>query len=295
MTVFQSHIGEFAALGVSVCWTMSALFFEKAGYKIGSLSVNFIRLLLAIVFLGITSFISRGLFFPVDATGYQWFWLGLSGFVGFFLGDMLLFKSYMVIGSRTATLIMSLSPMLTAVIGWFFLDEILSTKNILAMTISIGGIIIAISNRKMKLSYPAKGILLAFGGAMGQAVGLILSKKGMGHYDPVAATQIRAIFGLFSFAILITAIGRWSKIGRDMKHTDAMKSVTVGAIFGPFVGVALGLFAIQQTKTGIASSLMALVPIFIILPSSIMFKEKIKPQQIIGAVVSIGGAVLFFL
>ena len=295
MTIFQSHIGEFAALGVSVCWTMSALFFEKAGYKIGSLSVNFIRLLLAIVFLGITSFISRGLFFPVDATGYQWFWLGLSGFVGFFLGDMLLFKSYMVIGSRTATLIMSLSPMLTAVIGWFFLDEILSTKNILAMTISIGGIIIAISNRKMKLSYPAKGILLAFGGAMGQAVGLILSKKGMGHYDPVAATQIRAIFGLFSFAILITAIGRWSKIGRDMKHTDAMKSVTVGAIFGPFVGVALGLFAIQQTKTGIASSLMALVPIFIILPSSIMFKEKIKPQQIIGAVVSIGGAVLFFL
>jgi len=295
MTVFQSHIGEFAALGVSVCWTMSALFFEKAGYKIGSLSVNFIRLLLAIVFLGITSLVSRGLFLPVDATGYQWFWLGISGFVGFFLGDMLLFKSYMVIGSRTATLIMSLSPMLTAVIGWFFLDEILSTKNILAMTISIGGIIIAISNRKMKLSYPTKGILLAFGGAMGQAVGLILSKKGMGHYDPVAATQIRAIFGLFSFGILITAIGRWSKIGRDMRHSDAMKSVTVGAIFGPFVGVALGLFAIQQTKTGIASSLMSLVPIFIILPSSIMFKEKIKPQQIIGAVVSIAGAVLFFL
>jgi drug/metabolite transporter (DMT)-like permease len=295
MTVFQSHIGEFAALGVSVCWTLSALFFEKAGYKIGSLSVNFIRLLLAIVFLGITSLVSRGLFFPVDATGYQWFWLGLSGFVGFFLGDMLLFKSYMVIGSRTATLIMSLSPMLTAIIGWFFLDEILSTKNILAMTISIGGIIIAISNRKMKLSYPAKGILLAFGGAMGQAIGLILSKKGMGHYDPVAATQIRAIFGLFSFGILITAIGRWSKIGRDMRHSDAMKSVTVGAIFGPFVGVALGLFAIQQTKTGIASSLMSLVPIFIILPSSIMFKEKIKPQQIIGAVVSIAGAILFFL
>jgi len=295
MTVFQSHIGEFAALGVSVCWTMSALFFEKAGYKIGSLSVNFIRLLLAIVFLGITSLVSRGLFFPVDATGYQWFWLGLSGFVGFFLGDMLLFKSYMVIGSRTATLIMSLSPMLTAIIGWFFLDEILSTKNILAMTISIGGIIIAISNRKMKLSYPAKGIMLAFGGAMGQAVGLILSKKGMGHYDPVAATQIRAIFGLFSFGILITAIGRWSKLGKDIRHTEAMKSVTVGAIFGPFVGVALGLFAIQQTKTGIASSLMSLVPIFIILPSSIMFKEKIKPQQIIGAVVSIAGAVLFFL
>jgi len=293
--MFQSHIGEFAGLGVSVCWTMSALFFEKAGHKIGSLSVNFIRLLFAIVFLGITTFFSRGLFFPTDATAYQWFWLGLSGFIGFFLGDMFLFQSYMVIGSRTAALIMSLAPMLTAVIGWFFLNETLSPKSIIAIVVSVSGIIIAISNRKMKLNIPFKGFLLAFGGSLGQAVGLILSKKGMGHYDPVAATQIRAVFGLVSFGVLITALGRWNKLGQAFTHTSALKSVTVGAFFGPFVGVALGLFAIQHTKTGIASTLMALVPIFIIVPSAIMFKEKIKPQQIIGAIITIGGATMFFL
>jgi len=293
--MFQSHIGEFAGLGVAVCWTMSALFFEKAGHKIGSLSVNFIRLLFAIGFLGITTFFTRGLFFPSDASSYQWYWLGLSGFIGFFLGDMLLFQSYMVIGSRTAALIMSLAPMLTAIIGWFFLDEILSAKNIIAIVISVTGIIIAISNKKMKLDIPLKGFLLAFGGAMGQAIGLILSKKGMGDYDPVAATQIRALFGLLSFGILITALRRWNKLGQAFTHTSAMKSVTVGAFFGPFVGVALGLFAIQQTKTGIASTLMGLVPIFIIVPSAIMFKEKIRPQQVIGAIISIAGASLFFL
>ncbi len=293
--MFQSHIGEFAGLGVAVCWTISALFFEKAGHKIGSLSVNFIRLLFAIGFLGITTLVSRGIFFPTDATGYQWLWLGLSGFIGFFLGDMLLFQSYMVIGSRTATLVMSLAPMLTAIIGWFFLDEILAPKSIIAIIVSLSGIIIAISNRKMRLNIPFKGFLLAFGGALGQAVGLILSKKGMGHYDPVSATQIRAIFGLISFGILITVLRRWPKIQQAFTHTSAMKSVTVGAIFGPFIGVALGLFAIQQTKTGIASTLMALVPVFIILPSSIMFKEKIKPQQVIGAVISIAGATMFFL
>jgi len=292
--MFQSHIGEFAGLGVAVCWTLSALFFEKAGHKIGSLSVNFIRLLFAILFLGITTYFTHGLFFPTDATPQQWFWLGLSGFVGFFLGDMLLFQSYMVIGSRTAALIMSLAPMLTAIIGWFFLDEILSAKNIIAIFVSVSGIILAISNRKMKLNIPLKGFLLAFGGAMGQAIGLILSKKGMGDYDPVAATQIRALFGLLSFGILITILGRWKKLGQAFTHTHAMKSVTVGAIFGPFIGVALGLFAIQQTKTGIASTLMGLVPIFIIVPSAIMFKEKIRPQQVIGAIISIVGATLFF-
>ena len=293
--MINSHIGEIAGLGVSVCWTMSALFFEKAGHKISSLSVNFIRLFFAIGFLGITTFFTRGIFFPTDATGYQWFWLGLSGFIGFFLGDLVLFKSYSIIGSRTAALMMSLAPMLTAVIGWVFLKETLELKDIAAIVISVSGIMIAISSRGMKLNYPVKGILLAFGGAVGQAVGLILSKKGIGHYDPVAATQIRAMFGLVSFAILITALRRWGKLRTDIKHTSALRSVTVGAIFGPFLGVALALFAIQQTNTGIAATLMALVPIFIIVPSAIMFKERIRPQQVLGAIVSIIGASLFFI
>jgi drug/metabolite transporter (DMT)-like permease len=293
--MFQSHIGEIAGLGVSICWTVSALTFEKAGHKIGSLSVNFIRLLMAIIFIGITTYFTRGIFFPTDATPYQWFWLGLSGFVGFFLGDMFLFKSYMVIGSRTAALIMSFAPMLTAIIGWFFLNEKLSGMNIAGILVSISGIVIAISNRRMKLNIPFKGFLLAFGGASGQAVGLILSKKGMGHYDPIAATQIRALFGILSFAILITVLRRWKKVGNSFTHTSSMKFLAVGSMFGPFIGVALSLFAIQQTKTGIASTLMALVPVFIILPSAIMFKEKITPQQVIGAAISIFGASLFFM
>lgn len=293
--MFQSHIGEIAGLGVSICWTVSALTFEKAGHKIGSLSVNFIRLLMAIIFIGITTYFTRGIFFPTDATPYQWFWLGLSGFVGFFLGDMFLFKSYMVIGSRTAALIMSFAPMLTAIIGWFFLNEKLSGMNIAGILVSISGIVIAISNSRMKLNIPFKGFLLAFGGASGQAVGLILSKKGMGHYDPIAATQIRALFGILSFAILITVLRRWKKVDNSFTHTSSMKFLAVGSMFGPFIGVALSLFAIQQTKTGIASTLMALVPVFIILPSAIMFKEKITPQQVIGAAISIFGASLFFM
>ena len=161
--------------------------------------------------------------------------------------------------------------------------------------VTVSGIVIAIANKKMRLNIPFKGFLLAFGGALGQAGGLILSKKGMGDYDPIAATQIRAIFGLISFVILITYLGRWGKVKEASKHNSGMKSVLVGSFFGPFIGVALSLFAIQQTKTGIASTLMALVPILIIWPSAIMFNEKIKPQHIIGALISIIGASLFFL
>lgn len=294
--MLNTHSGEYAALGVSACWTVSALFFEKAGVKMGSsLSVNIVRLFLAIIFLGITTLFTRGMFFPSDASADNWFWLAISGVVGFYLGDLCLFKSYSVIGSRTAALIMSLAPMLTAIIGWFFLKEQLSFQSILAIVVCISGIIMAIANRKMKLNIPLKGFLLAFGGALGQAVGLILSKKGMSDYDPIAATQIRAIFGFLSFAVMITAMGRWGKIKQAMADKAGMTSVTIGTIFGPFIGVSLSLFAIQHTQTGIASTLMALVPVLIIWPSAVMFKEKIKIQQVIGAIISIAGVSLFFL
>ncbi|HUI32191.1 MAG TPA: DMT family transporter [Dysgonamonadaceae bacterium] len=292
---FQSHIGEIASLLVAVCWTLSALFFEKAGRKVGSLSVNIIRIFLAIIFLGITLLFTRGTFFPMDATSYNWFWLGLSGVVGFFIGDLLLFQSYVVIGSRTSQLVMSLAPMLTAVIGWFFLSEILSFKSIVGIIVSVSGIIIAIASKKLKLNIPLKGFLYALGGALGQALGLILSKKGIGDYDPLAATQIRAIFGFFSFLILIIYMKRMKRVLFTLNDFQSMKAITIGTIFGPFIGVALSLFAIQHTQTGIASALMALTPIIIILPSAIMFKERVTTQQVIGAFISMAGAAIFFI
>ena len=293
--LFQSHIGEIVSLFTALCWTFSAIYFEKAGRRIGSLSVNIIRIFLGVIFLGMATYFTRGMFFPTDATAYNWFWLGLSGIVGFFLGDLFLFKSYTIIGSRTSQLVMSLAPMITAIIGWFFLHEIFSIKSILGIIVSVAGIMIAVAGKKLKQNVPIRGFLYALGGAMGQAVGLILSKKGMGNYDAIAATQIRAIVGFAAFAILVTVMKRWRRVLVTTTDKASMKATTIGAIFGPFIGVSLSLYAVQHTETGIASALMALTPIFIIVPSAIMFKEKITARQVTGAVISIIGATIFFL
>lgn len=293
--MLSSHIGEIAALLTAVCWMLSAIFFEKAGRKVGSLSVNIIRLLLAIVFLGITMLVQKRMFFPVDATFYQWFWLGLSGIVGFFVGDLFLFKSYTLIGSRTSQLVMSLAPMITAIIGWFFLNEILALKSIIGIVVSVSGLMIAVAGKGLKLNVPFRGFLYALGGAFGQAIGLILSKKGLEDYDPISATQIRAILGFICFAILITVLQRWNRVFKAVKNPESITPISIGSVFGPFVGVALSLYAVQHTDTGVAATLMALVPIFIIVPSAVMFKEKVTVRQVAGAVISILGASIFFL
>jgi len=293
------HIGEFSALGVAVCWTLSALFFEKAGSKIGSLAVNVIRLTMAVVLLGLAGWAARGYFFPSDATAYQWFWLSLSGFIGFFLGDLCLFHSYSIIGSRMAQLVMTLAPPITAFIGFLFLGEHLSFRQIMGISIAVFGILIAMLGKekgeKLNFNVPVKGFLFAFGGAAGQALGLIISKKGIGNYDAISATQIRAITGGISFFLLVTFLHRWGSIRHAVSDKSGVKFVLFGSIAGPVVGVTLSLFAIQHTEAGVAATLMGLVPIFIILPSAIMFKERITPFQILGAFISVAGCVLLFL
>lgn len=300
MDFIGRHIGEFAALLTACFWTVTSLAFESASIKAGSLVVNVIRLVLGFVFLSVFNIVYRGMIFPVDANSQNWFWLTLSGLIGFVFGDYFLFRSYIVIGSRFTMLIMTLVPPITALFSFIILGERLTLFHYLGMAITFFGISIAIFSRnedgeKITLKLAPKGILYAIGGAVGQALGLVLSKLGMKGYDPFAATQIRILAGITGFSVLITLIKRWRGVGTALKDVSVMKPVTLGAFFGPFLGVSFSLIAVKYTATGIASTIMALVPVFIILPSIILYREKITFAEIAGAIISVGGVALFFL
>jgi drug/metabolite transporter (DMT)-like permease len=298
--MLQSHFGEFAALLVAFFWSITALSFESASRKVGSLPVNIIRLVIGLVFLTVLNLIFRGLILPTDASMHNWIWLSVSGLIGFVLGDFFLFKSYTIIGSWFAMLIMTLAPPMAAIFGWILLDERLSLLSVAGIVVTMAGIVIAMfrrdkENRKMTVSKPLIGLLYAFGGALGQALGIVFSKYGMQQYNPFAATQIRIIVGIIGFIVLITVAGKWQPVRLALADRKALIPITIGSFFGPFLGVSFSLLAIQHTSTGVASTIMALVPIFIIPPSIWLFKHKVTVREIIGTIISLGGVALFFL
>ena len=53
--------------------------------------------------------------------------------------------------------------------------------------------------------------------------------------------------------------------------------------------------AVQYTGAGIASTLMALTPVFILFPYAFLYKQRIKLREILGVAVSMMGVALFFL
>jgi len=268
--------------------------------------VNLLRLCVGFLFLSLFTLIYRGFFFPTDASWEAWGYLFLSGLIGFVIGDLCLFQAFVLIGARISMLIMALAPPITALLGRIFLGEVLTLKNWAGMAVTLAGIALVVLRKAdrsagngrfnmIRLSYPVWGVVLGLLGAIGQSAGLILSKLGMQDYDAFAASQIRVLAGIIGFAVLFTVLGRWRDVLIGLSIRKPMLQLSLGAFFGPFLGVSFSLIAIKYTHTGIAATLMSIVPVLIIIPSMLFFDEKVTFREVTGAVLAVGGVALFFL
>ena len=220
-----------------------------------------------------------------------------------------LFQCYIIIGSRFGQLFMTLAPLAAALMAWVTLGQQLTSRSLMAMLITLSGIAISILGRsehhRLALSLPLSGVLYAIGAALCQGVGLVLSKIGMNHFEPVAgmpdwlvpfsANFYRCIAGFVGFMVLLYMRKGLKPLSEALHDRKGLTVATATTIFGPFVGVGFSLMAVQYTAAGIASTLMAMTPIIILLPSHWLFGERITWRAVLGAVISVVGVSLFFL
>lgn len=310
------YLGETISLVVAFSWTITALCSEVASKRLGALQLNVIRMLLSLCLLSCTMWIFTGSPFPLYANTHAWMWLLMSGLVGYVFGDYCLFNSYILIGSRFGQLFMTLAPPTAAFASWVLLGEHLQVQAWLGMGITLLGIGMSVLNKgkqdshhRVELKLPLKGVLFGVGAGVGQGLGLVLSKLGMNYYEagvpegmdvvnnllPFASTFIRAIAGSLGFLFVMAWRKEFYTLSIALKDRKGMKAAVGATLTGPFIGVSLSLMAVQYTEAGIASTLMALVPVLIIWPAHLLFKQEVKPLEIVGAVISVIGASLFFL
>ena len=293
-------LGELISLGTAFFWTFTAIGFENAGRRVGSLPVNIIRLVIGMVLLTLTIFIMTGSFIPIGVGAYSWNMLLISGVIGLVIGDLFLFQAFVDIGGRISLLIYCSVPIMTAILGYFIFDEIFDFLTILGMVITLSAIsVVVLSKRSEKKTFEPhviKGITFAFIGAVAQSFGLVFSKLGMGEsLGAFEATQMRVIAALFTFIIYISIKKEWGNVFGALKDKVAMKYVIIGSIFGPFLGVSSSLLAMRYTTIGVSTTI-AQLNVILIIPFSIwLFKDKVKIIEIIASVAAFSGVVLLFL
>lgn len=294
-------IGETAALSTSMLWTVSSILLSSAGKRIGVLSVNAIRISIAVLLIGTAHLIIFGTFLPM-ATRSQWIYLSLSGFLGLAIGDLGYLGSLVLIGPRKGVLLASMAPIFSTISAYFILGEILGPWTLSGIFLTLSGIIIVIMEKKSNTGNISEGnrILGVFSGligAIGQGVGLTLSKYGMVNIEstplnPLSAALIRMISAVFIIWIVFVIFKKPFSVIRDKK---AMMLTTGGAVTGPFLGVWLSMIAVTYTVAGVASTLMSLMPVLIIPVVWILYKEKTNLRGILGALIAVIGVAILFM
>lgn len=157
--------GYFAALATAVLFTATSVQFTLAGQRVGSLVLNRVRLVFAVIWLLVAHFIvgigglaSGDGFLPLLQAGPErWFWLGLSGIVGLVIGDAFLFQAFLWVGPRLTMLMMSTVPVQTTLIAWLFLGERLRPLQIVAILLTVGGIAWVVNDGRQRLRQNSNG------------------------------------------------------------------------------------------------------------------------------------------
>lgn len=320
-TILAPYLGLAAGIATSLLWTATSLLFTAAARRIGPTVVNATRLLLAVVLHALTHQFLFAAFIP-DATAGQVVLLGLSGIVGLTIGDQALLVAFVDIGPRLAMLIMTTSPLFAALFGWVALGETLHATAWLGIALTIGGVSWVVLERPQgevsrMMPRRLRGLVLALLAAVCQAGGLLLSKQGMGHgwlpddqhLAPQAATLIRVFFAGLGMVPILALHARRERKRRALlveldrfenrAHIGARRAGLIfcclGTIVGPYLGVWMSLVAADRAPLGIAQTLCSLSPIFLLPLAAVLYRERIGPRAIAGALIAVAGSALMFL
>ena len=306
-------IGELAALTTSLLFSTTSTFFTLAGRQVGSLVVNRSRLILATLWLSLAHLALYQTLLPTGAAPIRWFWLSLSGVIGLVLGDAFLFQAFLWIGPRLSMLMMSLAPVIAALGAWLLLGEQLRLGQVVGILITISGIVWVLRDRPRPAivppgaptggapagaqSYRLRGILFGLGAATGQALGLVTAKLGLaGNFPALSGTLIRMIAATLVLWVVTLLIGQARATFRILAaNGQANLFLLAGSLTGPFLGVTLSLVAVQNTEVGVASTLMALPPVFLLPISRLVFGEKFGISAVLGTLVAMAGVAFLFL
>ena len=297
----MNFIGEIAGLATSLFFSMTALIFASTGRMVGSQVTNRTRLVFALTYLIILNLILFGEPLPFTAEPSRWMWLGISGVIGLSLGDAFLFQALVSVGARLGSLLMSLAPIFGSVIAWTFFGETLSPLQITGILIALAGVGWVVLSHEEPPDTPRghtrRGVLFGILAALGQAIGLVLSKQGMfGEFSPFQANAIRMLAAvLFTWAWTLMDGKAGATITALREKPRVIGLIALGALVGPLLGVSSSLLAVQHAEIGVASTLMALPPVLVLPISYFVFKEKVGWQAVAGTVLAIAGVAVLFL
>jgi len=264
--------------------------------------------------------------------GHTALMLLLSGVVGFSIGDSLYFAAFPKAGVQLTAMMGNLTPPLAGLLGWLFLDEGFGLATTLWMGVVIFGISLVVLDpvgaskasraRKADDTLPAEGaanrppmiassggekrklgVLLAFGAALSQSVGIVLAHSAFAEVDVLPGTVMR-LFGGVGMALPIALLagafttGTGARLGaaraglievlRPLGSRVLFRMLIVPTIVATIVSLPLHSYCVRGAPSHLAALALSTSPLFI-LPLGRFFGARHGWLSVAGTLIGFGG------
>lgn len=300
--MLELYKGELAALLAAFLWAAASIVFSRLGQKIPPLQLNLLKGLVAIAFLILTLAI-QGEWLPE----LNWIAIGfllVSGILGIGIGDTALFAAYNFLGARRTLLLKTLTSPLVAFLGLIFLQERLTPADWCGILLTLVGVAWVISERVSGTTdasqYFLPGIGWAIVATLGEATGAILSRAALtqSNITPMWSTLLRLSAGVLVLLLWLFVKGRGAegRKGRGEINKLSVKLLGIIAItsfFSTYLGIFLQQISLKFTAAGIAQTLGATSPLFV-LPFAIWMGEQVSLRAFVGVLIALAGVWLLF-
>jgi drug/metabolite transporter (DMT)-like permease len=298
-------LAELSGLVAALCWTISSLMAPGLIQRFGTMRFNTVRIMIASVILLFISLVTQrfnaSLWLHVDL-------IILSGVLGIFLGDTMLFTAVHRLGPRRTGVIFATNAPMSILLGWLFLNEHLSLNQLFACGLVLSGVVIAIlfgkrqslhawEQTKGKLSV---GILMALGGALGQASGALLSKPALlDGADPIAVSALRVTTGAVALMLAYGLFYRHRQPEHAIPFSQLTRQDFIGiaalATIGMVIGMSVLVWGVGNANVGIVTTLSAVVPVLILPGLWVTTGQRPTFGAWLGAILVVTGAALIIL
>jgi len=297
MTMDAVMAGKAAALGAAFLWAITVTVFTFAARRIGAQVVNAVRLVLAALLILLLHWLLAGTPWPRSLGASNTLWLLLSGVIGFAVADGLGLESFVEIGPHLGMLVQTLAPVISAGMAWILLGQALSLAKVVAVLVTLAGIALVVQGPDETAPGRSRawGLLLALGATLGQSLGQFTALKGMSAgVTAFPALLVRIVAGAIGSLAYLAFRGQL-RLSGTWGRGATLGQILIGTALGPLIGGFLALYAIAHAPLGLASTLLSIVPIFLLPLSRIFFHEPITARAVAGTLLTVGGAAGLFL
>ena len=277
-------------------WTCSSMIWGLI--KLPAFTLNACKNCVGVTLVGIHLVIASFVFgvVPLSVGWNAWGWLTLSGLVGIVVGDTMYFRSLQILGPRRAMVLACLSPFFAALLGLFFLQQMMGYLVIMGVALTMAGVIVVVMDRKAKQEEPGllpgkmqAGIACGVLASACQATGGLFSAKGMVDCNPLEAAAIRLFAAALATTFWLLSRQKYRQAFRETVKIEHFRYLIPATAMGTWLGLWFCQMAYKNDDLAIAQTLLSTCPLFAIPVMWILYRHRVSRVALFGTVVAIFG------